>query len=184
MADDVTYERFKELVIERFKNKNTAQYHYVRLQMATQEKNESPEMFLGRLRKMCQRTVRSSADAREQAAFTLEADARLLAAFISGLAGAPGKLTTQMPMTLDKALNMAMVATCAEQEDKATGREEREAKVFAGGGSREDTPGRNYDRPWGGKAQWSGARGARSRPQAGWYNTREGDGTHSHRTDK
>jgi hypothetical protein len=54
MSDDVTYERFKELMIERFKDKRSAQFHYVRMQMASQGKHESPEMCLDRLRKMWQ----------------------------------------------------------------------------------------------------------------------------------
>jgi hypothetical protein len=43
-------------------------------------------MFLDRLRKLCQRTIRSS-DNPEQAIINQESDRRLLAAFIIGLIG-------------------------------------------------------------------------------------------------
>ena len=39
----------------RFKDKHTHQYNYTRVQNASKEKGESPEMFLDRLRKLCQR---------------------------------------------------------------------------------------------------------------------------------
>jgi len=86
-ADDITYAAFKTAFISRFKDKHTDQYHYSRVQNATQEKGESPEMFLDRLRKLCQWTIRISDNAVEQAVINQEADRRLLAAFINGLPG-------------------------------------------------------------------------------------------------
>ena len=74
-----------------FKDKHTDQYHYTRVQNASQEKNESPEMFLDRLRMLCQRTVRISEHAIQQVVINQEADRRLLAAFINGLSGLPSK---------------------------------------------------------------------------------------------
>jgi len=44
-------------------------------------------MFLDRLRELCQRTVRTSENAVEQAVLNQEADRRLIAAFINGLIG-------------------------------------------------------------------------------------------------
>ena len=52
-----------------------------------------------------------------------EGDRRFLASFINGLRGTPGKhVRMQMPDNVDKALNMAIVATNAEREEKALGR--------------------------------------------------------------
>ena len=65
-ADDVTYTDFRAAFVNRFKDKHTDQYNYTRLQNASQEKNESPEVFLDRLRRLCQRTIRSSGDPVEQ----------------------------------------------------------------------------------------------------------------------
>jgi hypothetical protein len=59
-ADDITYEEFRATFVKRFKDKHTDQYNYSRAQNASQERNESPETFLDRLRKLCQRTIRSS----------------------------------------------------------------------------------------------------------------------------
>jgi hypothetical protein len=159
-ADDVLYEDFRTAFVNRFQDKHTDQYHYARVQNASQEKNESPEVFLDRLRKLCQRTVRSSDNPVEQAVINQEADRRLLAAFINGLIGVAGKqVRMQMPGKIDKALNMAIIATNAEREEKAFSREDRgiSTKVFTVGGSREDTPGGTYQRYDGprGRAQWS-----------------------------
>jgi hypothetical protein len=44
---------------------------------------------------------------------------RLLAAFINGLIGASGKqIRLQMPETINKALNMSIIATNAEKEER------------------------------------------------------------------
>jgi hypothetical protein len=119
-------------------------------------------MFSDLLRKLCQRTIQRSENAIEQAVINQEADMRLLAAFINGLIGAPGKhVRLKMPGNIDGALNMAIVATNAEREEKALGREERgtSAKVFTVGGNRDNTQGNKYVKPRG-KIQWSGSRGA------------------------
>jgi hypothetical protein len=180
-ADDVSYEEFRTAFINRFKDKHTDQFHYARLQNASQEKNESPEVFLDRLRKLCQRTIRSSENAEAQAVINQEADRRLLAAFINGLVGVPGRqVRLQMPETIDKALNMAVNATNAEREEKASVRDDRgmSARVFAVGGRSN-----RYEKPRG-KIQWSGNRGARFQPRADrtQYSLRV-DGTYSDRTD-
>jgi hypothetical protein len=184
-AEDVTYAEFKAAFLTRFKDKHTDQYHYARVQTASQEKNESPEMFLDRLRRLCQRTVRSSENPVEQAVINQEADRRLLAAFINGLIGVPGKqVRMQMPETIEKALNMAIVATNAEQEEKASGREDQgqSAKVFTVGGSREGIQNRRYSQPRN-RFQWSRDRGAVSQHWAGQTQSTRVVGTHSYWTD-
>jgi hypothetical protein len=136
-ADDVSYEDFRTAFVNGFKDKHTDQYHYTRVQNAPQEKNESPEMFLDRLRKLYQRTIRSSDNPVEQALINQEADRRHLAAFINGLTGAIGKpVRMQMPENIDKALNMAIIVTNAEKEEKASTREDRgtNARVFTSKG--------------------------------------------------
>jgi hypothetical protein len=75
-------------------------------------------MFLDRLRKWCQRTIRNSDDPTEQAVGNRETDRRLLAAFINGFTGVPGRqVRLQMPDTIHKALNMAIISTNADKED-------------------------------------------------------------------
>jgi len=114
-------------------------------------------MFLDHLRKLCQRTIRNSDNAVEQPVINQEADRRLLAAFINGLSGVPGKhVRLQMPDNIDTALNMAIVTTNAEKEEKALDKEDRgkTAQVFTVGGSHSTTPGNTYEKPRG-KIQWS-----------------------------
>ena len=116
-ADDITFENFCTAFINRFQDKHTDQYHNARVQNASQERNESPEVFLDRLRKLCQRTVRSSGNPVEQAVINQEADRRVLAAFIIGLIGLAGKqVRMQMTSNIDKALNMAIIATNAKEK--------------------------------------------------------------------
>ena len=135
---------------------------------------------------MCQRTVRSSDNPVEQAVINQEAERSLLAAFINGLIGASGnQVRLQMPETIDKALNMAIVATNAEREEKTFTQDDRgtNARVFTVGGSRENIGRNAYNKPRG-KFQWSGNRGAGSQPQVRQtqYSGRV-DGTYSDRTD-
>jgi hypothetical protein len=139
MGDDVEYADFKAIFVQRFKEKQTDQYHYTRLQNASQERDESPEMYLDRLRKLCQKTSQQTGNPVEQAILNREAEERLLAAFISGLRGVPGKhVRLKMPDTIDKALNMAIVATNVETSDKDVDRNDRNFKqrVFAVRGDR------------------------------------------------
>jgi len=82
-ADDISYADFCAAFVNRFKDKHPDQYHYARLQNASQEKNESPEVFLDLLRKLCQKMIRSSDNPLEQGTMNQEADKRLLAAFIN-----------------------------------------------------------------------------------------------------
>jgi len=186
-ADDITFENFRTAFINRFQDKHTDQYHYARVQNASQEKNESPEVFLDRLRKLCQRTVRSSGNPIEQAVINQEADRRLLAAFINGLIGVAGKqVRMQMPSNIDKALNMAIIATNAEREEKSLSRDERgvSTRVFAVGGNRGNTPENAYQKSEGprDRFQWS-RRGAWSRHKAGPTQYSGVDGTYSGRTE-
>ena len=84
-ADDVSYENFRTAFVDRFKEKHTDRYHYARAQNASQEKNGSPELFLDRLRKLCQWAISSSSNPVEQTVINQEAERRLLAAFINGI---------------------------------------------------------------------------------------------------
>ena len=155
--------------MNRFSDKHTEHYNYTRVQTASQEKNESPEMFLDRLRKWCQRTIQRSESAVEQTVINREADRRLLAAFINGLIGTPGKhVRLQMPDNIDKGLSMAIVATNAENGERALGREDRgtSAKVFTVGGNRDTSQGNRHVKPRG-KIQRSGSRGARFQHRSG-----------------
>jgi hypothetical protein len=64
----------REHLIERFSEKMLAQYHYTRLQDATQEKGESVEEFADRCRRLCQRTIRTVEDEATQRIINEEAE--------------------------------------------------------------------------------------------------------------
>jgi hypothetical protein len=184
--EGISYSEFKAAFVNRFKDKQTDQYHYARLQNASQDRNESPEMYLDRLRKLCHRTIQRSDNPVEQAVINREAERRLLAAFINGLIGLPGRqVRLQMPDTVDKALNMAIVATNADREERNTLRGDRgfNNKVFAVGGNRENAP-RDWDRNPRGKFQWSNNSRWPEHSSAGHGTRGRGAiGTRSYRTD-
>jgi hypothetical protein len=143
-SDEIKYADFKAAFVQRFKEKQTDQYNYMRLQNASQEKDASPEMYLDRLRKLCQRTVQQTGDPVEQVTLNREPEKRMLAAFISGLSRVPGKhVRLQMPDIIDRALNMAIVATNVETSERDGDRNERASrqKVFAVRSDRENFQG-------------------------------------------
>jgi hypothetical protein len=102
--DGVDFAVFQAVSTERFRVKQTDQFNYVRLQNSPQGKEESPEAYLDRLRKLCHRTISKADTPEEQIVLNREAERRLLAAFIDGLRGAPGKhVRLQMPDAIDRA---------------------------------------------------------------------------------
>ena len=170
-AEDISYDEFRTAFVNRFQDMHTDHYQYARVQNASQEKNESSEVFLDRLRKLYQQTDRSSAYPVEQAVIQ-QADRRLLAAFINGLLGIAGKqVKMQMPRNIDKALNMAIIATNAEKDEKPLFNREHwgpNVRVFTVGGSRGNVPGHNYNRYEGPREKSRiSNRGAWSQPKAG-----------------
>jgi hypothetical protein len=78
---------------------------------------------------LCQRTLQRTENPVEQAILNREADKRLLAAFISGVNGVPGKHgRLQMPDMIERALNMAIVATNVETSERDGDRNETASK--------------------------------------------------------
>ena len=186
-GDDVEYADFKANFVQRFKDKQVDQYHYTRLHNASQEKDESPEMYLDRLRKLCQKTVPQTENPVEQAILNREAEKRLLAAFISGLRGVPGKhVRIQMPDTLEKALNMAVVATNVETNERNNNQNDRASRqnVFAVRGDREKLQGPSVWNPQR-KIQEGSYRAGRGFTSTGQYSQGRGayTGTRSCRTE-
>jgi hypothetical protein len=176
-GEDMSDEEFQPAFVNRFKDNQTDQYHYERLLNLFQDKNESPEMYLDRLRRLCHRTIQRSDNPVEQAVINREAERRLLAAFINGLIGLPGK---QVRLQMNKAI----VATNADREERNTLREDRGFnKVFTVGGNRENAP-RDWDTNPRGKFQWSNNSRWPEHSSAGHSTRGRGAiGTRSYRTD-
>jgi hypothetical protein len=56
-AKNVTWEKFKSVLRQRFRDVHTDQCHYMRLQTVRQNKNESPQEFADRCRALAQKIV-------------------------------------------------------------------------------------------------------------------------------
>ena len=106
--DSITYKNLEKLLKDRFQEKHSDFYNYTQLQAGKQEKDETPDDFADRLRKLSRNTLRVVEDANAQIALNAEAERRLLAVFINGLKGNPGlQVRYQKPETLEKALKIA-----------------------------------------------------------------------------
>ena len=115
-SDTCTYTVLGEQLTERFREKLPAQYHYTKLQDATQDKGDSVEEFADRCRKLCQKTVRTMSDEVTQKIINEEAERRLVAAYINGLGGMVGQqVRFKMPNTLDEAVQVAITISNAER---------------------------------------------------------------------
>ena len=115
-SDTCTYTVLGEQLTERFREKLPAQYHYTKLQDATQDKGDSVEEFADRCRKLCQKTVRTMSDEVTQKIINEEAERRLVAAYINGLGGMVGQqVRFRMPNTLDEAVQVAITISNAER---------------------------------------------------------------------
>jgi hypothetical protein len=114
--DACPYSVLREQLTERFSEKLPAQYHYTRLQDATQEKGESVEKFADRCRKLCQKTLRRVNDEATQRVINEEAERCLVAAYINGLGGTVGQqLRFHMPSSLEEAVQVAITISNAER---------------------------------------------------------------------
>jgi hypothetical protein len=115
-SDACSYAELKEHLVARFTEKMPAQYHYTRLQDATQDKGESVEEFADRCRLLCQRTVRCVDDDVMQRIINEEAERHLVAAYINGLAGIFGQqVRFRTPSTLEEAVEVAVTVSNAER---------------------------------------------------------------------
>lgn len=113
--DDISYQRFRDIFVERFKIKHLDQFHYSALQNASQHRNETPEQFADRCRRLCSRTIRQVPDPNQQAIINEEAERRMLAAYINGLFGIVGKqVRYRMPSTLTEAILIATTVSEVE----------------------------------------------------------------------
>lgn len=111
----VTFEEVKKAFLTRFTSKHPDQYYYTQLQGAEQDRQESPEAFADRCRKLCNATIRKTDKPETQRIVQEEADRRLIAAYISGLRGVVGQqLRYTLPKTMDEAVQLAMQIYNAE----------------------------------------------------------------------
>ena len=84
--------------------------------MPRRKKGESVEEFADRCRRLCQKTTRRVEDKAMQRIINEEAERRLVAAYINGLADLVGpQMRFRMPSTSEKAVEVAVTVSNAER---------------------------------------------------------------------
>jgi hypothetical protein len=87
--------------------------------MARQRKDETPQGFADRCRRLAQRTVPQVKNAALQKLHYEKAERMLLASFAAGLSGtASRQVRYAMPKTVDEALKIAITVDQAEQQER------------------------------------------------------------------
>jgi hypothetical protein len=87
---DASWNTFKEIFRKRYEDDHTDQYHYARLQMAREGKNESPQEFPDRCGALAQRITCQTDDPVAQGLHRENAERMLLARYVADLIGVPG----------------------------------------------------------------------------------------------
>jgi len=88
---DISWENFKAKFLHRFRDVRGDQYHFMQLQTAKQQKDETPREFLDRCRSLAMKTVLKVEDPLLQKFHYDQAQRMLLSTFIAGLFGNPGR---------------------------------------------------------------------------------------------
>jgi hypothetical protein len=117
--DTASWQSFKAIFRERFRDIRTDQFHFMQLQTARQRRNEGPQEFADRCRALAQKIVSKAEDPQVQRAHQENAERMLLAAFISGLNGVPGRQCRfSNPQTIQQALSIALTVEQAEKQER------------------------------------------------------------------
>jgi len=117
-GETVTWQSFNAIFRDRFKDVRTDQFHYMQLQIARQRRNEGPQEFADRCRALAQKIVCKVDDPQVQRIHQENAERMLLAAFVSGLIGTPGKQCRfSNPQNMRQALSIALTVEQAEKQD-------------------------------------------------------------------
>jgi len=119
-APGVMWQKFKDVFRHRFRDTQTDQYHFMRLQTVRQSRNESIQEFADRCRTLAQKIVRKVDDPAAQRIHHENLDRMLLASFVVGLTGIPGRQVRFLsPQSLDQALKTALSVQEAENFSKS-----------------------------------------------------------------
>ena len=97
----------------------TDQFHYMQLQTARQRRNERPQEFADRCRALAQKIVCRVDDPQVKHVHQENAESMLLAAFVSGLVGVPGRQCPfSNPQNIQQALSIALTVDQAEKQER------------------------------------------------------------------
>jgi hypothetical protein len=117
---NLSWQKLKDELNDRFKDRRTDQFHFSRLQTAKQLRHEDPLQFADRCRNLAQTIIRKYDYSEEQRAHQENADRTMLTAFVVGLAGETGKqVRISNPRSLDDAFNTAMSVQEAIRQERA-----------------------------------------------------------------
>jgi hypothetical protein len=117
-AEDTTWQKFKDVFRQTFRDVHTDQYHFMRLQTARRGRNEDPQAFADRCRALSQKIMHEVDDPLVQQIHRKNAERMLLASFVAGLSGAPGKQVRYAnPQTMQQALTIALSVQEAEKQE-------------------------------------------------------------------
>jgi hypothetical protein len=115
----VSWEKFKEVFRQRFKDHHPDQYHFTRLAKARQASNESPQEFADRCRALAQEVMCKSNDPTAQKIHHENAEHMCVASFVAGLTGVPGRhVRYANPQSVQQALTIALAVTEAEKQER------------------------------------------------------------------
>jgi len=118
-GETVSWQSFKPIFRERFKDIRTDQFHYMQLQTARQRRNEGPQEFADRCRALAQKFGCKVVDPQVQRVHQENAERMLLAAFVSGLVGVPGRQCRfSNPQNIQQALSIALTVDQAEKQER------------------------------------------------------------------
>jgi len=99
-STNISWENFKAKFLRRFRDVRSDKYHFMQLQTAKQQKDETPREFLDLCHSLAMKTVPTGEDPLFQKFHYDQAQRMLLSTFIAGLSGNPGRQARfQMPST-------------------------------------------------------------------------------------
>jgi len=118
-GENVTWQSFQNIFRERFKDIRTDQFHYMQLQPARQRRNEGLQELADRCRALAQKLVCKVDDPQVQRVHQENAERMLLAAFVSGLIGVPGKQCRfSNPQNIQQVLFIALLVDQTEKQER------------------------------------------------------------------
>jgi hypothetical protein len=118
-AQEATWETFKRVFRERFRDTHQDQFNFMRLQTARQAKGEGQQEFAHRCRTLAQKIMCKDSDPVAQRVQRENADRLILAAFVGGQQGNVARqVKYQAPRSLEHALSIALNVKEAERQEK------------------------------------------------------------------
>jgi hypothetical protein len=118
-VQDVSWEKFKEVFRQRFRDHHPDQYHFTRLKTAKKAKNEDPQEFADRCRALAQTVMCKSNDPTAQKFHHDNAERMCMASFVAGLNGVAGRQVRYAhPQKMEQVLKIALAVTEAEKQER------------------------------------------------------------------